>query len=568
MRKIWRIKDSDPAIQAELSSALSISRVTAQLLANRGVTDSKSAADFLKCSLSSCHDPFLLKDMDKAVYRIKKAIKEGEKVLVYGDYDADGLTAVAILCLALKNLGANFSSYIPNRVEEGYGLNMQAIKKAHYNGASLIITVDCGITSFREVEYASSLGIDTVVTDHHEILDSRIPAAYAVINPLQEGCGYPFKHLAGVGIAYKLAKALYDDTPFFAEDFLDLVSLGTIADIAPLVGENRILARHGLSEMNKRERIGLKALMQVGGLEGKDVSSGHIGFILGPRINAMGRTGAPHLALELLLTGDSLEAERLAKILDKENRNRQKIESGILDEALAKVEREVNFKHHRVIVLAGEGWHPGVIGIVASRIADRYYRPAIMISLDGKLAKGSGRSIENFHLFEYLLRCKDHLVGFGGHEAACGITIEKEKIDDFRQKINEEAAKDVDESIFSPKLDIDMDIPLNSLTEDVLSEIDSLSPFGADNPRPVLASRNLTVKDGPRQIGKSGFKVWVTDNKITCEAVSFGKSNLDIPETGMDIDLAYIPSVNNWQGLQSIQLELRDIRSPGKEDGA
>jgi len=300
--------------------------------------------------------------------------------------------------------------------------------------------------------------------------------------------------------------------------------------------------------------------MEVAGLTGKDISSGHIGFILGPRINAMGRIGSPQQALDLLLSSDEPDALRLAKVLNTENRNRQKIEARILDEALSKVEREVNFKHHRVIVLASEGWHPGVVGIVASRIADRFYRPAILISLDGKFGKGSGRSIDNFHLFEYLHRCRDSLVGFGGHESACGVTIEKDKVDRFRDRINEEASRDVDESLFMPKLDIDMDIPLSALSEDVINEIEGLSPFGHDNPRPVLTSHNLTVKDGPRRIGKNGFKMWVTDDKITCEAVSFGRQDLNAPQAGSGVDLAYIPSINNWQGLQSIQLELRDIK--------
>lgn len=562
MRKIWRVKDLNPAAQDSISSELNISKITAQLLLNRGIGDSKTAAEFMTCSLASCHDPFLLKDMRKAVSRIKDAVSKGENMLVYGDYDVDGMTGVATLYSALKNIGAErLETYIPNRLEEGYGLNMPAIKKAHKDNVSLIITVDCGITSFKEIEYANSLGIDVIVTDHHEILESKVPAAYAVINPLQKDCGYPFKHLAGVGIAYKLVKAFYDGTAFFAEDFLDLVSLGTIADIAPLVGENRILAKHGLDELNRRGRVGLKALMEVAGLTGKDISSGHIGFVLGPRINAMGRVGSPQKALDLLLTDDEPDAIRLAKVLDTENRNRQKIEARILEEALSKVEREVNFKHHRVIVLASENWHPGVIGIVASRIADRFYRPAILISLDGKLGKGSGRSIENFHLFEYISRCKDSLVGFGGHEGACGVTIEKEKIDEFRDKINEESSRDIQDNIFSPKLDIDMDIPLGALNEDVINEIEKLAPFGPDNRRPVLASHNLVVKEGARQIGRNGFKMWVTDSRITYEVVSFGKGEMEIPKAGSGIALAYTPSINNWQGLQFIQLELKDIKS-------
>lgn len=560
MRMIWKIKDSNPCIQEDIASSLNISKVTAQLLVNRGVTSPHQASEFMACSLSSTYDPFLLKDMDKAAARIKKAIREGEQILLYGDYDVDGMTGVATLYSALKNLGANVVSYIPNRLEEGYGLNIGAIKKAHKNDVTLIITVDCGITSFREIEYAKSLHIDTIVTDHHELLEECIPQAYAVINPLQENCKYPFKHLAGVGLAYKLVKAIYQDTQFLADDFLDLVSLGTVADIAPLTGENRILTKHGLEELNKRQRIGLKALIDVSGLTSKNISSGHIGFILGPRINAMGRVGSPQKALELLLSEDESAAQKLAKVLDTENRTRQKIEGRILEDALSKVEREVNFKHHRVIVLGSENWHQGVIGIVASRIANRFYRPTILISLDGKFGKGSGRGIEHFHLFEYLLRCKDSLIGFGGHKSACGITIEKNRIDEFREKINEEAAKDVEESVFSPKLYIDMDIPLNMLNEHVINEIESLSPFGPENPRPILSSRNLVVKDGPRQIGKNGFKMWVTDNRITCEAVSFGKNNLHVPKLGARHDLAYTPSINDWQGLQSIQLELLDIK--------
>ena len=560
MRKIWRIKSSDPSLQKTISSELKVSNVTAQLMANRGITDLKSASDFMGCSLASCHDPLLMKDMEKAVLRIRKAIQAKEKILIYGDYDVDGMTSVAMVYSALKGLGADAAYYIPNRLEEGYGLNTGAIKRAQRDGVSLIITVDCGITSFKEIEYARTAHIDVIITDHHEILEGRIPPAHAVINPLQQDCHYPFKHLAGVGIAYKLVKALYDGTSFFAEDFLDLVSLGTVADIAPLLGENRILTKHGLGELNRRGRTGLKALMEVSGLSGKDISSGHIGFVLGPRINAMGRVGSPQKAIDLLLSEDGDDALKLAKVLNTENRNRQKIEARICEEAMAKVEREVNFKHHRVIVLASENWHPGVIGIVASRVSNRFYRPAIMISLDGKFGKGSGRSIEHFHLFEYLLRCKDHLIGFGGHEAACGITIEKDNIDAFREKINEEAAKDVQETVFSPKIDIDMDIPLNTLSEDVINEIESLSPFGTENPRPVLSSHNLTIKDGPRQIGKNGFKIWVTDGHITCEAVTFGRNKLDAPRTGASVDLAYTPSINDWQGVRSIQLELCDIK--------
>ncbi|MFA5085554.1 MAG: single-stranded-DNA-specific exonuclease RecJ [Candidatus Omnitrophota bacterium] len=560
MKKIWNVKPVNSAIQNAFSKELNISKITAQLLSNRGVDNAKDAGEFIACSLSSCHDPFLMKGMEQAVKRIKSAILSKEKILIYGDYDVDGMTAVTVLYTALKNLGAIVHTYIPNRLEEGYGLNVGAIKKAERDGVSLIVTVDCGIGSFAEIEHAKAYKIDVIVTDHHEIVGSRLPGACAIINPLQEGCEYPFKHLAGVGIAYKLAKALYEGTPFLAEDFLDLVSLGTIADVVPLKEENRILAKHGLDEINRRTRIGLGALAEASGLNGKEISSGHIGFILGPRINAMGRMGSPQKALELLMAKDRVEALKLAKTLNAENRNRQKVEAGILEEALSKIEREINFKHHKVIVLWSENWHPGVIGIVASRIADRFYRPTILVSLDGKHCKGSGRSIEKFNLLDAILKCKDLLAGFGGHERACGITIEKDKLNDFREMINSLEYEDFAGEVFSPQLNIDMEVSLNSLTESVIDEIERLAPFGEENPRPVFSSRNLLVKEGARQIGKNGFKMWVTDNSTTCEAVSFGRNQLEVPRAGSGVNLAYIPSINDWQGLQSIQLELKDIQ--------
>jgi single-stranded-DNA-specific exonuclease len=344
-----------------------------------------------------------------------------------------------------------------------------------------------------------------------------LPNAYSVINPLRHDCRYPFKHLSGVGLAYKLASLLLEGTNHVPEDFLDLVALGTVADIVPQVDENRILTKHGLFRLNRTRRPGLRALIEVAGLNGRDISIGHIGFILGPRINAMGRIGSPEIALRLLLTDDDGEARDLAKILDTENRKRQRIEAQILNEA-------------------------------------------ILISTAGKVGKGSGRSIQNFHLFEALLKCREHLLGFGGHECACGVTIEKGKIAQFRDAINELASHDMKEEDLLPKLDIDMEVPLGALKEDVLDELENLSPFGPENPRPVLSSSGLVVKDIPRLIGKSGFKLLVTDGKSTCEAVSFGRQEFQLPQIGSTVDLAYIPAVNTWQGIPSLQLELKDIK--------
>ncbi len=559
MEKIWKTTRPDPDLQDRLSGALNVSKITAQLLINRGLSDPQTAKEFLSCRLISCHHPSLLKDMEKAMSRINEAVSKGERILVYGDYDVDGITGVALLSSALCSLGAVVDTHIPNRLEEGYGLNLPAIRAAHKKRASLIITVDCGITSFKEVEYANSLDVDVIITDHHEIVGEKIPDAYAIINPLQGDCPYPFKHLAGVGLAYKLTESLLEGSGLLAEDFLDLVSLGTVADIVPQVGENRILTRHGLTRLNRTQRTGLRALIKASGLTGKDISSGHIGFVLGPRINAMGRIGSPRVALDLLLTDDELEASRLADVLNTENRNRQKVESRILDEALVRLQEEVDFKRHKVIVLASANWHSGVIGIVASRLVEKFCRPAILISLDGKIGKGSGRSVNNVNLFELLAKCRRALLGFGGHESACGLTIEKERIEDFREIINSVAKEYIKDEDLMPELEIDMDITLSALREKVIYEIESLAPFGPENPRPVLSSHNLIVKDIPRLIGKSGFKLHVTDRKTTCEAVSFGRGGLDIPKVGQEVDIAFTPSINTWQGLPSIQLELRSI---------
>jgi len=341
---------------------------------------------------------------------------------------------------------------------------------------------------------------------------------------------------------------------------LDLAGLGTVSDIVPMVGENRIIVKHGLSQINRRGHVGIKALVDVAGLGDKDISASHIGFMLGPRINAMGRIGSPEKALLLLLCDDTIRSRELAEVLDAENRNRQKVEAEILEEALRQVEKDINFKHHKIIILTSENWHPGVIGIVASRIVERYYRPTVLISLKGEKGKGSGRSIEGFHLFNCLASCKDLLVAFGGHEAACGLTIEKDKVEIFRDRMNAEAARILSEESLRPSLRIDMEIALSDLNESLIDEIASFAPYGPDNPRPVLASKKLTVKTRPRAIGKSGFKMIVADSKYMFEAVHFGRGNIPMPQQGDVVDVAYIPSINTWNGETSVQLELRDLR--------
>jgi len=561
MNRIWKIRDSQPELSFSLAKPLNISPITAQLLLNRGIEDEMQAQHFLYGDAQSCHDPFLLKDSQKAVDRIRQAIDRKEKILLYGDYDVDGITSVALLKIVLTFLGADAATYIPNRLEEGYGLNVKAVKLAHRKKNSLIITADCGISAHKEIELANSLGIDVIVTDHHEIKSETLPEAFAIINPLQKNCDYPFKHLSGVGLVYKLACALFKNTAYPIEKHLDLVALGTVSDLSIQKGENRILTKIGLEKLTNTEKKGIRALIDVTGLKGKDISCGHIGFILGPRINAMGRIGSPDVALKLLLSEDTDEAKHLAGILNKENKNRQKIEARVLSEAMEKVQREINFKVSKVIVLSGSAWHPGVIGIVASRIIEKFYRPTIIIALEGKRGKGSGRSIDKFHLFNAISSCKEYLVDFGGHEKACGLVIDKKNIEPFRQKINEIAKHEIPEKNLYPTLNIDIKVELSDLTEKLVKEIELMAPFGSENPRPVFSSSDAYLRNEPRRLARNGFKMLVTDQKTTCEAISFRAGNMSIPSKGSRVDLAYTLSINTWQGLSSLQLDLKGLKT-------
>ncbi|MBN1871702.1 MAG: single-stranded-DNA-specific exonuclease RecJ [Candidatus Omnitrophica bacterium] len=562
-KRMWHILKPDESLQKRLVAECGITPITAQLLINRNISDPREADLFLNSNLDRLHDPFLFKDMEKSVKRIKKAISQGEKIMIYGDYDVDGISGAALLERVLKDIGAHSVTYIPSRIDEGYGLNKGAVKSAHRNGVSLLITVDCGISGKSEIEYLKKLGIPTIVTDHHKINANSFPLdAYGVINPLQEDCHYPFKQLAGVGLAYKLAEAVTKDLSYDMIQHLDLVCLGTIQDMVPQLGENRIFTKHGLEAVNNTRKEGIIALIEASGLKNRTISTREVGYMLGPRINAAGRVSSAKIALNLLTTNDKCEARELAARLDRENRNRQRIENLILKEAIDRVENEVNFKDEKVIVLEGDDWHPGVIGIVASRVAERFNRPAIMIAFDEEEGRGSGRSIKNFHLFEALNECSDVLSDFGGHAAACGLTIPRKNLDEFRLRLNSVAQQFHMAEEIAPGIDIDMEIPLKMLGNRLIVELDELSPFGPGNPRPILASRDLKLKSRPRVMRRDGIKMWVTDGNVTCEAIGFGMIDMieDIIESE-SVDIAYTPSFNTWQGLSTLQLELVDIQA-------
>lgn len=558
MQKIWNVKAQNPLAQKELANSLNISPILSQLLINRGLSAPKEAYEFLRCDLESLADPYLLKDMDVACARIGKAISRNEKIAIYADYDVDGLTGCAILMKAVTDLGARDPIYyIPNRLQEGYGLNSQAIKRLGEQNVSLLISVDCGIGDHAAAEYTRHLGLDLIIIDHHQPL-TKLPEALAIVNPKRSDSAYPYRELSGVGCAFRVVQAL---TGRQMLEWLDLVALGTVADVAPMTGENRILTKHGLSRLNETTSLGLKALMDVAGVAGRPLATQDIGYILGPRINAAGRLGAADEALKLLLTSSREEADFLAKALDQINSERQRIQRQTLEEAVAKVEREVNFRDHRAIVIWDEAWHLGVIGIVASKVVERYYRPTIIFSVREGKGRGSGRSIENFHLFEALERCQELLERYGGHKKAVGLTIDEDRLNHFREAINSIASEVLTPQDLVPKVEIDLEVPLSGLATELMAEIESLGPFGSGNPRPIFSTRDLTLRTKPDVTGKDRLRMWVTDQKVTYEAV-WRRTTRTLPSglAARPIHLAYSPAAYFWRGQPQIRLELVDAK--------
>ena len=559
MQKIWSFKDPNPQTQRELSDGLKIHPIVAQLLINRNITDRKEAEQFLCADLSHLHDPFLIKDMEKAVARIRHAQKNKENVLIHGDYDVDGVTSSAMLYELLTAMGINVLTHIPHRMDDGYGLNHGIAKIAKAQGVGLLIAVDCGITAYDEVEAIKNEGIDVIIIDHHEPAHKRIPKALAIINPKQNDCNYPFRDLASVGLVAKLTQAM---TGTIDPEILHMAALGTITDVAPLRGENRIFVKAGLPTISQTKNIGLQALMEVARIDGKKkISPYHVGFILGPRINAAGRMDTAHTSLDLLLAKDPIKALALAKALERHNNARQKTQREIVQQALEMIDQEINFNNEKVIVLSREGWHKGVLGIVASKIAERYYRPAVVISLEEGIGTASARSIEGFHLHDALANCSDWLEQFGGHEGAAGLTIKEENIDPFRRGINKLADRLLELKKLTPVLAIDCEIPLNTVNMELAQIVESMEPFGEANPAPIFCSRKLDVVGYPRIMGRDTLKFWVTDGQTSISAVGFGMADeADLIRQGKPIDLAYELAIDDWNKAPETQLKLKDIR--------
>ncbi|HDL60090.1 MAG TPA: single-stranded-DNA-specific exonuclease RecJ [candidate division WOR-3 bacterium] len=528
----------------------------AQVLSARGISPEESPA-FLEPRLEDLNDPFLMRDMDKAVERIIIAMKESQKIMVHGDYDVDGVTSLSLLYRNLTSIGLNVIPYIPDRFTEGYGLSSQGIEKAKEEGISLIITVDCGITALEEIEMARKYGIDVIVTDHHEPRET-LPEATAIINPKVDD--YPFKDLAGVGVAFKLLEALYRKLSLNLNHLywdLDLVALGTVADIVPLVKENRVFVHFGLKILEKSKKAGIKSLKSVTGLNGK-VEPWHISFILAPRLNAAGRLNHAIEAFKLLSTRDGLEALQLARELDRTNKERQGIERKILSEA-EKMVRRMDLDKDWVIVLGSENWHEGVIGIVASKLVEQYNRPTILLSFTGGIGKGSGRSIQNFNLFNALLDLEKYLLSFGGHKMAAGLRLEKENLQDFRQALNKLAKERLKKEYFEPELYIDGEIRLSDINQDILSVYRKLSPFGMGNPQPVFVVKNVTVKNDIRVMKDRHISFTLKQEQIERRAIAFdAMDKREIIQSGKPLNFAVQVSENNRNG--EIEFKVLDVK--------
>lgn len=560
--KLWRIKRPDLNLSLRLADRLRISPLVAQVLVSRGYEGEEEARRFLHPSLDHLHDPFLLPDMRKAVDRIREAISKGERIWIYGDYDVDGTSAVSALILTFREMGVEVDYYIPNRLVEGYGLNRDAMEELKEKGCDLLITVDCGVSAVEEVEYAGELGMDVIITDHHHPKGDR-PPAHSLINPKLSDSTYPFKELAGVGVAFKLIQALMSDvgSAEFAESLLDLVALGTIVDVTPLIGENRVLARFGLERLSERKRIGIKALCDAIGLTSK-VRSYHVSFLIGPRLNASGRLDTAHNVVELLTTDSYEKAYQISLKLNADNLERQKIEGQILAQAMDMV-GAMDLRREKGIVLASEQWHRGVVGIVASRIVERFYRPTILIAIEEDEGHGSGRSIPEFDLFEGIAKCSDLLLGFGGHRAAAGVKIERDKIPDFRKRfagIVEETLSDDD---LIPKISVDVETPLHELEITLVEEMELLEPFGFGNPTPLFAVRNVSLSGNPTVMKGDHLRFYVTDGLGQTKEVigwNYGKLRAPLSNRDISLDIAFQPRLNEWGGVKRLRLDMRDIR--------
>jgi single-stranded-DNA-specific exonuclease len=564
-RKRWVVAAPVASTLARLQTELGVSALLARLLVNRKFTEPEPASAFLDARLSQhLRSPLLFRDMERAADRILEALQTGERIGIYADYDVDGVSGSAILIRFLRELGAEPVLYIPNRLVEGYGLNEGGIRRMSENGVRLLLTVDCGGVSHRELALAASLGMDAIVCDHHETADTPLPAL-AVLNPADPGAGFPFRGLCGAGVAFYLALGvrmrLREQTGNPGPDvrrFLDLVALGTVADVVPLIEENRVLVKYGIRELQRSARPGVVALKRVSAVT--EVTTGAIGFRLAPRLNAGGRLADAFKAVDLLTTEDPTRAEELAAVLEEENRTRQKIEKQILDEAVAMVEAAGGVAQRCSIVLASDGWHPGVIGIVASRLVGRYCRPTILVAVDRDrgVGRGSARSIPGLDVHDAIRACRDTLEAFGGHKMAAGLRVRSEATGEFAVRFEKAVSERTTAEAFVPTVRVDGELSFRDVDTQCIEDLQRLEPTGPSNARPVFATRGVRVRDR-RVVASSHLKIYLDHAGQVLPGIAFGMADLPV-ESGQSLDVLYTPMVSEWNGASAIELRIQDLR--------
>jgi single-stranded-DNA-specific exonuclease len=563
VRKKWVAYNKNYDLAEGLKEQFNINEMLARTLINRGIENIEEANRFVKADLNDLYDPYLLSDMEKAVDRILAAIEENERICIYGDYDVDGVTSTALCINTLRRLDADVVHYIPVRAEEGYGLNDDAVAHIAEMGVNLIVTVDCGIRSVDVVETVKQSGMEIIITDHHEC-GEQLPDALAVVNPHRQDNGYPFKELAGVGVAFKLMQAVTDSIGYseLLYEVLDIAAIGTIADVVPLLDENRIIVKNGLERLMNTNNIGLKALIDVSGLKDKQISSYNIAFVIAPRINAAGRLADASRCVELLTTEDEALAYEIAEELERENGERQRIEAAILEQAITKLTTEYDLENCRIIVLDHSDWHPGVIGIVASRIVDQFSKPAILIARGDEIGKGSARSMSGFNLYEAMSKCSDLFEKFGGHEMAAGLSIKPENIDVLRKRINDIAGEMLQEKELLPEILVDYKLEHKDINLQTAKLLKNLEPFGMGNPNPNFVCRNLEVLDR-KLVGTSGkhLSLNLYDGSNSVKAIAFNMGNLyNVLSSCKKIDIICCMDINQWNNNETVQLIIKDIK--------
>jgi single-stranded-DNA-specific exonuclease len=564
---LWDHLPCDDAESRRLAEALNLHPTVARLLCLRGLGDPERAARFLSPTLDHLHDPFLLADMSHAVERIERALAGRERIAIHGDYDVDGITSTVILRRALELLGGDVVHFIPERLRDGYGLQPAAIDRLHAEGVQLVISVDCGIRASEATLRAREIGVDLIITDHHEP-EGTLPPALAVINPKRADCRYPDKNLAGVGVALKLVQALCQRAgkSRWLPAFVKVAAIGTLADVVPLVGENRVIAKLGLASLSTgRHTVGLRALLEASGLSGKRIDSYQVGFILAPRVNAAGRMSTPDIATRLLLANDESaieEARGLALQLNEENLRRQGEEADLVAQAKKAIETDPAIGAHNVLVVGGEGWHRGVIGIAASKIVDQYHKPAIVLSVDGAVAHGSCRSIPAFDMLDALERCSDLFLRFGGHRQAAGLTMDAARVPEFRARINAHADAVLEPDHLRPRLRIDGALNLRHITPDLVEGLDALAPFGLANPRPVFHAMPVEIVDGPRPIKDRHLKMTFRQDGRSIRAIAWRAAERAafLTENRAGVNLAFSLEQNEYQGETYLELSVADFK--------